>query len=165
MALMSTSVCVPRDTQVCFAMYTCKLKLDIYCSVTSVDLDAEINTVIMCVLLIQIFSLNHSLIGTKCEVEINECLSNPCMSGGTCMDNINGFQCLCPPSTHGPLCLSGTDHCAHSPCVHGDCIEQQHGYDAINCYSEVLCPEFHLSSSNTVLENGLTYTTHIIMFF
>lgn len=50
------------------------------------------------------------------------------MSGGTCVDKVNGFHCLCPPSTHGPLCLSGTDHCAAQPCVHGECIEQQHGY-------------------------------------
>lgn len=50
------------------------------------------------------------------------------MSGGTCEDKVNGFRCLCPPTTHGPLCLSGTDHCAPQPCVHGECIEEQHGY-------------------------------------
>jgi len=74
------------------------------------------------------FPLNCSLIGLKCDVEVNECHSNPCMSGGTCMDKVNGFLCLCPPSTHGPLCLSGTDHCALQPCEHGECIEQQYGY-------------------------------------
>lgn len=61
-------------------------------------------------------------------MEINECSSNPCMSGGTCVDKVNGFHCLCPPGTHSPLCLSGTDHCAGQPCVNGQCIEQQLGY-------------------------------------
>lgn len=72
-------------------------------------------------------ALNCPLIGDKCDVEINECSSNPCKSGGTCVNKVNGFHCLCPPSTHGLLCLSGTDHCAARPCVHGECIEQQHG--------------------------------------
>lgn len=72
--------------------------------------------------------LNNSSTGDQCDVNINECNSNPCMSGGTCVDIVNGFQCLCPPGTYGLLCLSGTDHCASQPCVQGDCIEQQHGY-------------------------------------
>lgn len=34
--------------------------------------------------------------GTHCEININECLSNPCANGGVCVDHINGFRCECP---------------------------------------------------------------------
>uniref|UniRef100_A0A3B3ZAP4 Uncharacterized protein n=1 Tax=Periophthalmus magnuspinnatus TaxID=409849 RepID=A0A3B3ZAP4_9GOBI len=79
----------------------------------------------------------------KCNLDVNECASNPCMSGGTCVDKVNGFQCQCPPGTHGHLCLSGMDHCAHQPCLYGECIEQEHyrcqcepGWTGENCELE-----------------------------
>ena len=36
--------------------------------------------------------------------EINECLSNPCLNLGKCIDSINGFSCVCPPNYSGPTC-------------------------------------------------------------
>nr|XP_026694046.1 sushi, von Willebrand factor type A, EGF and pentraxin domain-containing protein 1 isoform X37 [Ciona intestinalis] len=39
----------------------------------------------------------------KC-IEINECLSNPCMNNGVCVDKINGYKCICPISPAGPNC-------------------------------------------------------------
>lgn len=69
-----------------------------------------------------------SLSGDRCSLEINECASNPCLSGGTCVDKLNEFQCLCPAGTHGLLCHSGVDHCAPRPCIHGECVEEQNGY-------------------------------------
>lgn len=34
--------------------------------------------------------------GNQCENEINECVSDPCENGGTCVDEVNGYTCLCP---------------------------------------------------------------------
>ena len=31
----------------------------------------------------------------RCE-QIDECLSNPCRNGGTCIDGLGGYTCLCP---------------------------------------------------------------------
>ena len=31
-----------------------------------------------------------------CATEINECESNPCHNGGTCIDLYDGFYCRCP---------------------------------------------------------------------
>lgn len=42
--------------------------------------------------------------GEKCEVDINECESNPCHHGGTCIDQSNGFTCHCQPGWVGPSC-------------------------------------------------------------
>lgn len=33
--------------------------------------------------------------GSFCEVNLNECQSNPCQNGGICVDGINMYQCLC----------------------------------------------------------------------
>ena len=39
--------------------------------------------------------------------EINVCLSNPCMNGGTCKDLVNGFECTCVPGYDGEFCKNG----------------------------------------------------------
>ena len=31
----------------------------------------------------------------RCNTDINECVSDPCQNGGTCLDQINGYICYC----------------------------------------------------------------------
>ena len=33
--------------------------------------------------------------GLHCETNIDECLPRPCVNGGTCVDLIDGYRCLC----------------------------------------------------------------------
>uniref|UniRef100_A0A3Q4G460 Crumbs cell polarity complex component 2 n=1 Tax=Neolamprologus brichardi TaxID=32507 RepID=A0A3Q4G460_NEOBR len=47
--------------------------------------------------------------GTRCEMEINECGSNPCRNGGSCLDRFNMFVCECPPGYSGPVCDSNKE--------------------------------------------------------
>ncbi|TSK53689.1 Neurocan core protein [Bagarius yarrelli] len=61
--------------------------------------------------------------------DIDECQSNPCQNGGTCIDEINSFVCLCLPSYGGATCEkalwlialssqpgpSAAEHANHSP--------------------------------------------------
>lgn len=42
--------------------------------------------------------------GENCEVDVNECESNPCHHGGTCIDQSNGYTCHCPPGWVGGSC-------------------------------------------------------------
>ena len=37
------------------------------------------------------------LTGEICETNIQECDSSPCMNGGICSDQINGYSCSCLP--------------------------------------------------------------------
>lgn len=37
-------------------------------------------------------------------LDIDECQSSPCAEGSTCMDEINGYRCVCPPGYAGPRC-------------------------------------------------------------
>ena len=36
--------------------------------------------------------------------DANECQSNPCQNGGTCIDGINSYDCVCPSGFDGPQC-------------------------------------------------------------
>ncbi|XP_060550798.1 LOW QUALITY PROTEIN: aggrecan core protein [Pantherophis guttatus] len=42
--------------------------------------------------------------GDYCEIDIDECHSNPCLNGATCVDGIHTFTCLCLPSYGGNRC-------------------------------------------------------------
>ncbi|MGH0163562.1 UNVERIFIED_CONTAM: hypothetical protein FKN15_045296 [Acipenser sinensis] len=43
--------------------------------------------------------------------DIDECQSNPCQNGGTCIDGINSFTCMCLPSYAGTVCEQDTETC------------------------------------------------------
>ncbi|XP_053329703.1 protein crumbs homolog 2 [Spea bombifrons] len=42
--------------------------------------------------------------GKRCEVNINDCESNPCLNGGTCQDSVNNFKCICISNYSGVRC-------------------------------------------------------------
>ncbi|XP_045469521.1 fat-like cadherin-related tumor suppressor homolog isoform X5 [Harmonia axyridis] len=48
--------------------------------------------------------------GELCEFDLNECESNPCQNGATCINEVGSFRCNCLPNTTGIYCgqlLSG----------------------------------------------------------
>lgn len=49
--------------------------------------------------------------GVNCEYEVDECHSKPCLHGGTCINLINQFTCVCPPGTHGKSWIYGLSVC------------------------------------------------------
>jgi hypothetical protein len=42
--------------------------------------------------------------GIRCGTNLNECASNPCLNGGTCVDGDNSFTCTCAGVWSGPQC-------------------------------------------------------------
>jgi hypothetical protein len=44
--------------------------------------------------------------GPRCETELNECASNPCVNGGKCNNLINKYTCTCPSGFEGLKCES-----------------------------------------------------------
>lgn len=65
------------------------------------------------------------LTGIRCEVDINECDSNPCKNGATCEDAANSHRCHCPVSKPdqepwgGPNCEVRLVGCQQHQCQHG----------------------------------------------
>uniref|UniRef100_A0A8C9SMC5 Neurocan core protein n=1 Tax=Scleropages formosus TaxID=113540 RepID=A0A8C9SMC5_SCLFO len=54
--------------------------------------------------------------------DIDDCQSNPCQNGGTCIDEIDSFVCLCLPSYGGVTCEKDTEGCEHNwRKFHGHC--------------------------------------------
>ncbi|XP_052713224.1 von Willebrand factor A domain-containing protein 2-like [Crassostrea angulata] len=56
---------------------------------------------------------------TNCATEINECDSNPCQNGATCVDELNRYSCNCIPGYMGTHCEIDIDECQSSPCQNG----------------------------------------------
>ena len=40
-------------------------------------------------------------------IDIDECASGPCQNGGTCVDQVNGYQCQCSPGYTDLQCHTG----------------------------------------------------------
>lgn len=73
--------------------------------------------------------------GLNCEIDIDECASNPCFKGSTCIDLINNFTCSCIPGMTGRFCDIDIDDCISGPCQHnGQCIDELGGFHC-NCSS------------------------------
>jgi hypothetical protein len=60
----------------------------------------------------------HSIVRTL-QTLANECVSSPCMNGGTCFDGLMSFACVCPPGFSGTRCESDVNECTSSPCHNG----------------------------------------------
>lgn len=58
---------------------------------------------------------------TEC-VSLNSCDSSPCSNGGTCNNTYNSYTCTCPTGVSGDNCQTDMSHCISSPCANaGTC--------------------------------------------
>jgi len=58
------------------------------------------------------------LLGLRCEKNIDERASNPCVHG-MCLDFYNKFECSCIPGWSGKLCDVEINECETGPCKNG----------------------------------------------
>jgi jagged-like protein len=40
-------------------------------------------------------------------LDVDECASAPCQNGGTCVDLVDSFRCICPSGWEGNACQFG----------------------------------------------------------
>lgn len=79
------------------------------------------------------------------DVFISICIlffCSSCFNGGTCVDGINTFTCLCPPGFTGIYCQHDINECDSKPCLNGGTCQDSygtykctcpHGYTGLNC--------------------------------
>lgn len=86
--------------------------------------------------------------GLRCETNVNDCESQPCLNDGECVDEIDGYKCNCSGTGYtGTLCQINVDECViSSPCLNGGvCFdtygsytcECQPGFGGNNCEQQV----------------------------
>ena len=69
--------------------------------------------------------------------DFDECHSSPCENGGTCVDQVNGFICLCDDGYKGAQCEHNPDDCNPNPCLNGGTCT-----DDINSYTCTCSPGY-----------------------
>ncbi|XP_065321637.1 protein crumbs-like isoform X2 [Gordionus sp. m RMFG-2023] len=73
---------------------------------------------------------NPGFNGTNCDINIDDCVSNPCLHGA-CIDRINDFQCACDSGYEGKLCDIEINECFNlKPCLNGGTCK-----DLVNNYT------------------------------
>ncbi|XP_028987073.1 neurocan core protein-like [Betta splendens] len=58
-------------------------------------------------------------------VEVEPCVTNPCLHGGKCLPQGTGYSCYCPQGYAGENCEIDVDDCQSEPCENGGtCIDK-----------------------------------------
>ncbi|RVE73858.1 hypothetical protein OJAV_G00035670 [Oryzias javanicus] len=59
------------------------------------------------------------------SVETNPCQANPCLHGGSCLQEGDSYSCYCPQGFSGENCEIDIDDCQSNPCQNGGtCIDE-----------------------------------------
>ncbi|KAL5279760.1 hypothetical protein ACFFRR_004013 [Megaselia abdita] len=95
--------------------------------------------------------------GKNCQYEADPCNPNDCQNGGSCTGTSTQFRCDCAPGYTGQFCQQNSNECESSPCIHGICVDQEHGF---RCFCQPgfageLCDyEYNECESNPCLNDG-----------
>ena len=89
--------------------------------------------IMYCVLFVHFYLLpllfSSGYTGRNCETEFDECESQPCYFGGTCIDLVAAFRCECADGFIGDRCEAVIRQCPFSnPCgENAVCVEKPRG--------------------------------------
>ncbi|CAM9664642.1 unnamed protein product [Bubo scandiacus] len=85
--------------------------------------------------------------GTDCDIDINECESNPCKDPRfECVNSVDGYTCKCQTGLNGDSCQTESSVCSSQPCLNnGTCVEGpgdytcvcQPGFTGANCEDDI----------------------------
>ncbi|XP_050362534.1 cubilin-like [Nymphalis io] len=84
----------------------------------------------------RINTLNNRLLNLLSNKRKNECQSHPCENGGTCLNLVNGYHCLCPSNWKGTNCDEDVNECRNFA---GTDLGCQNGATCINLPGSYQC--------------------------
>ena len=107
-------------------------------------------------------------IDKNCSTLDDDCSTNPCANGATCVDQVGTFSCTCPPDSTNTLCNDTIDNCIDNDCVGGYCVDGVssyyckcfNGFFGSFCQNDISVCEDEEPCDNGVCsdEAGLNYT-------
>lgn len=104
------------------------LKVHIYAVFSDVECSHFCPSTYKCDNAFNLFSYPPGYTGQHCEIDINECYSDPCHYG-TCKDGLASFTCYCRPGYTGRLCETNINECLSQPCKNGGtCQDRENSY-------------------------------------
>jgi hypothetical protein len=71
--------------------------------------------------------------GPFCDINFNECQSNPCQFSGTCNDLVNSYDCSCHAGYTGVHCETAVGDCEVNPCQNGGTCTLNGAGGAVDC--------------------------------
>ncbi|CAJ1060220.1 neurocan core protein [Xyrichtys novacula] len=75
------------------------------------------------------FFIPNWAFGLMPSVENNPCHTSPCLHGGSCLQEGDGYSCYCPQGFSGESCEIDVDDCQSNPCQNGGtCIDEVNSY-------------------------------------
>ncbi|XP_078613464.1 uncharacterized protein LOC144883074 [Branchiostoma floridae x Branchiostoma japonicum] len=84
---------------------------------------------------------------------INECASNPCQHGSTCVDAVNWYRCYCTDGWTGDNCAQDINECSQNICQNGGVCSNTPGSYSCTCspgFSGANCEATVLEGTNFV---------------
>uniref|UniRef100_A0A8C4D9G2 Cubilin n=1 Tax=Dicentrarchus labrax TaxID=13489 RepID=A0A8C4D9G2_DICLA len=88
---------------------------------------------------VSLLALSHLLLFQA--IQSVSCSSNPCQHGGTCLNLINSYHCVCPSNWAGPNCATDVNECqvysgTYQGCQNGATCVNTPGTFTCNCSPE-----------------------------
>ncbi|XP_058802311.1 cubilin [Phymastichus coffea] len=87
-------------------------------------------------IMLQLRRLENKVRTITTKLRINECNSDPCQNGGTCIDLYDSFSCHCPPEWEGDHCTVDVNECERLAGKPSGC---QNGATCVNALGTFSC--------------------------
>uniref|UniRef100_A0A1B0D3H0 Uncharacterized protein n=1 Tax=Phlebotomus papatasi TaxID=29031 RepID=A0A1B0D3H0_PHLPP len=85
---------------------------------------------------LRVSALENKMDSLMTKLTEDNCRSNPCSNGGTCVDMFDGFLCHCTPQYQGPTCVHDVNECEN---YQGTDLGCQNGATCMNTYGSYFC--------------------------
>ncbi|KAI1888818.1 hypothetical protein AGOR_G00172670 [Albula goreensis] len=97
----------------------------------------------------QVSTLESKVQTIEQTVQRKTCGSNPCQNGGTCLNLLDAFHCICPNNWQGPICATDVNECqiysgTSQGCQNGATCVNTPGSYSCTCPAE--CPNISASA-------------------